>query len=170
MTIEDMMLRQLREQMEGQFTQHLRQLVDLMPPAEKWVTTSHSASPDLHTKFMENMVAEVHKVMGIPASVEFKQEYQCDFIEPTHRAVRVLEDEHAGSIRQRGIERIIETPALDMVQFRFPKSKKKRIRKKWAKRPENWRPNNKAYLAFDGTLYVSPHMKRSLKTPDFTGQ
>jgi hypothetical protein len=24
-------------------------------------------------------------------------------------------------------------------QFRFPRSKKKRIRKKWAKRPENWR-------------------------------
>lgn len=24
-------------------------------------------------------------------------------------------------------------------QFRFPKSKRKRIRKKWAKRPENWR-------------------------------
>ena len=25
------------------------------------------------------------------------------------------------------------------VQFRYPKSKKKRIRKKWAKRPENFR-------------------------------
>ena len=30
--------------------------------------------------------------------------------------------------------------AVPRVQVRFPRSKKKRIRKKWAKRPENFRP------------------------------
>ena len=28
-------------------------------------------------------------------------------------------------------------------QFRFPKSKKKRIRKKWSKRPQNWKTTYK---------------------------
>ena len=36
--------------------------------------------------------------------------------------------------------KIIESPHMaDRVQVRFPRSKKRRIRKKWAKRPDNWR-------------------------------
>lgn len=30
-------------------------------------------------------------------------------------------------------------PFEDRVQWRFPRSKKKRIRRKWAKKPGNWR-------------------------------
>lgn len=30
--------------------------------------------------------------------------------------------------------------ALGLVQYRFPRSKKARIRKKWSRRIENWRP------------------------------
>ncbi|MFA6959935.1 MAG: hypothetical protein WC205_04190 [Opitutaceae bacterium] len=41
-------------------------------------------------------------------------------------------------------------------QFRFPKSKKKRIRKKWAKRPGNWRPMKKVWVLEDGTIYAHP--------------
>lgn len=45
------------------------------------------------------------------------------------------------------------------IQIRFPKSKKKRIRKKWAKRPENWElrydRSAKGYI-FGGKLIVGP--------------
>jgi hypothetical protein len=44
--------------------------------------------------------------------------------------------EHLDGLINRVVERIMTTP----IQFRFPKSKKKRIRKKWAKNPENLRP------------------------------
>lgn len=37
-------------------------------------------------------------------------------------------------------------------QFRFPKSKKRRIRNKWAKRPENWRPMRRAMIMGDMVL------------------
>ena len=49
-------------------------------------------------------------------------------------------------------------------QVRFPRSKKRRIRKKWAKRPENWRsvPQDKAYQIGD-TLVMHPAMLERLK-------
>lgn len=51
---------------------------------------------------------------------------------------------------------IIESPYITE-QFRFPRTKKRRIRNKWSKRPENWRPSRRAYLTGD-TLYVHPKM------------
>lgn len=40
-----------------------------------------------------------------------------------------------------GVEfKILEDPMMaDRVQFRFPRTKKRRIRKKWSKRPENYK-------------------------------
>ena len=43
---------------------------------------------------------------------------------------------------------LFESPNL-LEQFRFPKSKKKRIRAKWAKRSCNWRPSSKI-ISMDG--------------------
>ena len=40
-------------------------------------------------------------------------------------------------------------------QFRFPHSRKKRIRNKWTKRPQNWRPSRQAYQIGD-TLFMHP--------------
>ena len=37
----------------------------------------------------------------------------------------------------------------DRVQFRFPRCKRKRIRKKWAKDPRNWRTVHTAYMLND---------------------
>lgn len=49
-------------------------------------------------------------------------------------------------------------------QFRFPKSRKKRIRNKWAKRPENWRPARQGYyLAETNTVFVHPEIYEKLK-------
>lgn len=51
------------------------------------------------------------------------------------------------------------------VQVRFPKSKKRRIRKKWAKRPENWAiqdvvPPGTVYLVRDpGALFAPPDFR-----------
>ena len=52
----------------------------------------------------------------------------------------------------------------DRVQFRFPRSKKRRIRRKWAKRPENYKtvPWDKAWL-IGGTVYMHPIMVEKLK-------
>lgn len=42
-------------------------------------------------------------------------------------------------------------------QFRFPKTRKRRIRNKWAARPENWRASRKVYLdKTNSVLYVHP--------------
>ena len=40
--------------------------------------------------------------------------------------------------------KIIEDPRL-VDQFRFPKSKKRRIREKWAKKPFNFKPSKHIY-------------------------
>lgn len=44
--------------------------------------------------------------------------------------------------------KIIESTNI-VEQFRFPRTKKRRIRNKWAKRPENQRPASKAVLMGD---------------------
>lgn len=57
-------------------------------------------------------------------------------------------------------------PKMDLIpslhlqeQFRFPRSKKKRIRTKWAKRPENWRPAHQVYWdALTGNAYAHPQL------------
>lgn len=61
--------------------------------------------------------------------------------------------------------RIFESPYLTrLVQTRFPRSKKRRIRKKWAKRQENFRsePDPCAYI-LSGVLYAHPATARAMK-------
>lgn len=52
------------------------------------------------------------------------------------------------------------------VQIRFPKSKKKRIRKKWAKRSENWDlrydKNQKGYI-LGNKMIVGPETFKRIK-------
>lgn len=57
--------------------------------------------------------------------------------------------------------KIIENDLM-LDQFRFPKSRKKRIRMKWAKRNENWRPSRK-FLMFRGQLICHPVMAALLR-------
>lgn len=63
-------------------------------------------------------------------------------------------------------------PALKLVpfkpreQFRFPKTKKRRIRRKWEKRDCNWRLKPVDYTAYqmpDGTTYVDFRVVDKLK-------
>jgi hypothetical protein len=52
------------------------------------------------------------------------------------------------------------------IQIRFPKSKKKRIRKKWSKRPENWElrydKSTKGYVLGD-KMIVGPETFKRIK-------
>jgi hypothetical protein len=61
--------------------------------------------------------------------------------------------------------RIIESElCVQRIQFRFPRSKKKRIRAKWAKREENVRYKPTAYLAPENTIYCHPKVARQLRS------
>lgn len=56
--------------------------------------------------------------------------------------------------------KIVEIPAMEIekrVQFRFPKSKKRRIRKKWSRRSENWKDvPQSGILMVNGTIFIHP--------------
>ena len=70
--------------------------------------------------------------------------------------------------------RLIETPNM-VEQFRFPKTKKKRILKKWAKRSQNWRPSKQVFLLEkENTLICHPIMaslvKKELMVPPWTNE
>jgi hypothetical protein len=56
---------------------------------------------------------------------------------------------------------IIESPFL-VEQFRFPRSKKKRIRAKWAKRPANSRPA-RGVLQMGDKLICHPEFSAQLR-------
>jgi len=43
-----------------------------------------------------------------------------------------------------------------MEQFRLPRSKKRRIRQKWANRPENWRKAKEQHVYADGLNVIIP--------------
>lgn len=61
--------------------------------------------------------------------------------------------------------RVYSSPHMaDRKQVRFPRTKKRRIRKKWAKRPENYKtiPWDKVYQMGDA-IYAHPAMIEKLK-------
>jgi len=70
--------------------------------------------------------------------------------------------------RMYGLKVIVE-PALEAKQWRqvrFPKSKKRRIRKKWAKRRKNWGlvdSGKPAIVQTADAIYVSPTVYAKLK-------
>lgn len=57
----------------------------------------------------------------------------------------------------------IEASEAVREQYRFPRTKKRRIRNKWAARPENYRPSRRAWV-LDGTIYVHPTKLSLLNT------
>lgn len=57
-----------------------------------------------------------------------------------------------------GMEVIFSPSILSLVQTRFPKSKKRRTRAKWAKRNENFELQPAMYQ-MDGRIYAHPRMK-----------
>ena len=61
-----------------------------------------------------------------------------------------------------GMDRFVATPV------RFPRSKRKRIRKKWAKRPENWRQDlDPCYFQFQDMFICGPRTFQWLRNhPD----
>jgi len=63
-----------------------------------------------------------------------------------------------------GMEVFESELVLDYKQFRFPKSKKRRIKKKWTKREVNWRnfPGKKA-LIFNNKMFVHPETYKKIQ-------
>lgn len=51
----------------------------------------------------------------------------------------------------------------ETIQFRFPKSKKKRIRKKWSKNESNYRlaPSSNLYIT-NNTIYMHPETRKKI--------
>jgi len=54
---------------------------------------------------------------------------------------------------------------VDRRQVRFPRSKKKRIRRKWAKDPRNWRsfPKTEIYELQGGVVFMHPDVAAELR-------
>ena len=68
---------------------------------------------------------------------------------------------------------LISTTLIEFYQYRFPKSKKKRIRKKWSKNKANYREKDKVVLYKRDILFVNPSLfeklkKGSIATKDIT--
>jgi len=64
--------------------------------------------------------------------------------------------------------RVVPSPGLprfQMVQYKFPKTKRKRILKKWSKRSENFRqiPVKSAYITNNDTLFIHPDELREIQ-------
>ena len=61
--------------------------------------------------------------------------------------------------------RVIQDPSL-MQQFRFPKSKKKRIRKKFRKNPKNFKPSNEVFIARNMIVVHPQTLKKIAKASE----
>jgi hypothetical protein len=55
-----------------------------------------------------------------------------------------------------GIRVVVSEAAMQKTQFRFPRSKRKRIRKKWAKRDCNYKYTPGAYMIEGNMLVCHP--------------
>ncbi len=58
--------------------------------------------------------------------------------------------------------KILESTSV-VEQFRFPRSRKQRIRAKWAKRPENFRPDLKRGYMMGDTFICHPIFAAQLR-------
>lgn len=58
--------------------------------------------------------------------------------------------------------RILESPYL-VIQWRFPRTKNRRIRRKWAKRKENLRPDTNIYEMPDGAIVCLPSVAAAIR-------
>ena len=63
-----------------------------------------------------------------------------------------------------GLRIVVDSSMADRVQFRYPRSKRRRIRNKWAKRPQNWKtvPWDRVYQMGD-VLMMHPAMAEKLR-------
>jgi hypothetical protein len=105
---------------------------------------------DRTTEFVRTLLQDVTASMGLPATYNTT---------PTDGiTARELEAMFATAPRPAWNGVVVPSKHC-MEQFRFPKSKKKRIRNKWAKRPENWRPMRTALLTPEA-LYCHPALLR----------
>lgn len=62
-----------------------------------------------------------------------------------------------------GVQIVESILAVDRRQVRFPRTKKRRIQKKWQKQERNWRSTPAAFLLEGHTLYCHPVVARQLR-------
>lgn len=62
-----------------------------------------------------------------------------------------------------GVNLIVSEHCQKREQYRFPRSKKKRIRNKWAKRERNYKYTPMAYRAPENTIYCHPSIAARLR-------
>lgn len=67
-----------------------------------------------------------------------------------------LSPERLPLARARAMAERIVTSEHVQEQYRFPRTKKRRLRNKWLKRPENFRPARHALVDEEGTIYIHP--------------
>lgn len=125
---------------------------------------------DIMRKFEKALFEKCVTSLGIPESV---YSGECSFSSMTKPNYELLFDSvYTGSKRihplagfPMGGLRFVSCPHMaDFMQVRFPRSKKKRIRKKWAKDSRNYRyvPWRKAYQLGD-TVFAHPAMIESIR-------
>lgn len=65
----------------------------------------------------------------------------------------------------KAMPKMILVDQMPPIQYRFPTSKKMRIRKKWAKRPENYRPVESPLMLKGGNILICTRdMKREIES------
>lgn len=125
-------------------------------PVEPGGFASNAVLSDFHIAapptldYLAEMHAQMHKAMGVPSKLLMNP----DMFSRTATALeRMREDAqpkldriHKTMMNQFRIVADKYCPLTVRRQFRFPRSKKKRIRKKWAKDQRNWRDENVAFL------------------------
>lgn len=143
-------------------------------PVEPGGFACNASLPDLHFEVsrltldhLEQMNETMNKVMGVPSTLLMNPGMFNEVRNwPWDRAGQGLDQT---ILQQQRVMNGIHNSILDSIrivadkycpltvrrQFRFPRSKKKRIQKKWRKDPRNWRDENVAF--FIRTPKGTPH-------------
>ncbi len=69
----------------------------------------------------------------------------------------------AGGRGPFGISVVESSYAIERKQFKFPRTRKKRIEKKWRKNPKNFKDSPGAYLVNGRTLYAHPEIVKVIR-------
>ena len=97
--------------------------------------------------FQEAVNREIVKNMGIPADLFKDQGNLVSYTAAAPTTEHIIEDMHKAIAEIERLPKIEPMPIVERsealgrkrVQHKLPRSKKKRIRKKWRRNPKNWR-------------------------------
>lgn len=138
-------------------------------PDDLSLLQAKTAQSAMMRKAEDHFTSRIAQSLGVPSHIFTGESSFSSSVSNADSLLRRFDP--LGGLRFGGLALMPCPYMADYVQYRFPRSKKKRIRKKWSKDKRNWRwePWKKAWQIGD-MVFAHPSMIESIKKATNQGE